>query len=298
MNKKVRIDEDKWFELEQFDTDLQYIVLTGARGCGKTVSIQKEVKKHFNLNEVCLYIRNKHNDVSTARQYFDFLCKENEVITLGSLGASSIVLENRERGDKVLVGYSLFISDYEVFKSSKRKIDYVIYEEFSSFSSSYSVNRIFSLTEIIETISQTRKDFKFYALSNNIFEDDLFDNLLNEEDFIHYQIVKKTNKDNIKNLAIRHYLEGEYLVPDIVINLSEYRCLGYVQIANSKLYIFQDEFSDPEFVVSSSGNGKELKIDTSLTNMLRRASYRSLKERNKCEFLTGLLKFSSSKIRV
>lgn len=300
MKKRVTLEgAESWFEFRKVRDevkDVKFLVFTGARGCGKTVSVHEEIRGHFSKNEIGLYIRNSHRDVATARQYFSFLANGDAKINLGSLGASSVVLEP-DKDSKELVAYTLFIADYEVLKSSKRKIDYIVYEEFSSFSNGSAINRIFALTEIIETISQTNPNFKFYAISNNIFEDDLFDNLLDDSEFMHYQIVKKTVKNGIKNKAIKHYLEGEYLVPDIVINLAHYKCLGYVMIANSKLYIFTWDYGIPKYVISSTGAGIKLDLDTEIINIISTASYRSLKDRNKCEFLVGLVRFSGLKLR-
>lgn len=303
MRKRISLEKtNEYFEFKKIKhevKELRFFVFTGARGCGKTVSVHEEIREHYEKGHIGLYIRNGRNDISSARQYFSFLAnpENSERINLGSLGASTVVLENRDTDEKTLVAYTMFINDYETLKSSKRHVDYVIYEEFSSFSNGSSINRIFALTEIMETISQTVPDFKFYAISNNIFEDDLFDNLLDDCQFMHYQIVKKTVKNGIKNSAIKSYLEGEYLVPDIVINLANYRCLGYVSIANSKLYLFHCDYALPNYVISSRGTGGRIPLDTESINIISHASYRSLKDRNKCEFLVGLVRFSGFKLR-
>lgn len=304
MKKRVELDSNEWFKLkDQKEDGVKFYVMTGARGCGKTVSVHNEIRKLYKEGKTGLYIRNSRHDIATARQYFSFLAEErgeNYIVNLGSLGASTVVMENREnKGDveKDLIAYTLFIADYETLKSAKRKIDYIVYEEFSSFVNGSSINRIFALTEIIETISQTVPNFIFYAISNNIYEDDLFDNLLDEDEFIHCQIIKKTIKNGIKNAAIKHYLEGEYLVPDIVINLARYKCLGFVMIAKSKLYVFNWDLGIPKYVISSTGSGNKLPLDTETINIISQASYRSLKDRNKCEFLVGLVRFSGVKLK-
>lgn len=303
MKKRVELKKDEWFELNKMKIDgIKFYVMTGARGCGKTVSVHDEIRKLHKDGKVGLYIRNSRHDISTARQYFSFLAEEkgcDHIVNLGSLGASTVVLENKEEKETVkdLIAYTLFIADYETLKSAKRQIDYIIYEEFSSFTNGSSINRIFALTEIIETVSQTNPNFVFYAISNNIYEDDLFDNLLDDNEFVHYQIVKKTIKNGIKNVAIKHYLEGEYLVPDIVINLARYKCLGFIAIASSKLYLFNWDLGIPKYVISSTGSGHKLSLDTETINLISQASYRSLKDRNKCEFLVGLVRFSGVKLR-
>lgn len=302
MKKKIELQSNEWFEFDKMRDDysnIRFRVFTGARGCGKTVSAHGEIRERFERGEIGLYIRNSRGDLATARQYFSFLAdaEKGEIINLGSLGAGSVVLENKELNEKRLVAYTLWIADFEMIKSAKRRLDYVVYEEFSTFGNGASINRVFALTEIIETISQTNPDFVFYAISNNIFEDDLFDNLLNDEDFIHFQIIKKAVKNGIKNKTIRGYLEGNYLVPDITINLRDYKCVGYVEIVDTRLYIFYCEWALPQYVLSSTGNGDRIKLDTESIDMINHASYRSLKDRNKCEFLVGLVKFAGHKLR-
>ena len=306
MDIKIHLSTpDDWFKIgeeiekihEQFPS-IKVFVSTGARGCGKTQSTHKEIKKLFDDGQVGLYIRNVKRDVPSARQYFAFLGSDNEtIVTLGSLGASTVVLEDKENEDKTLIAYTLFLGEYEVFKSSKRHVDYIVYEEFSSFTNGASINRVFALTELMESIRQTRPDFTFFALSNNIFKDDLFDHLLDSDQFVHWQITKKTPSSGIKNKAIKSYLEGEYLVPDLVINLSRYRCMGFVTIAATKLYVYEWELGIPKYVLSSSGSGKEMKLDTEIIQIIRQAHYRSLKERNRCEFVVGLVTFADAKLR-
>jgi len=307
MDKKINLkNPDEWFyvenEIEKIRADypdIRTYVLTGARGCGKTQSTHGKIKKLYESGKIALYIRNAKRDIPTARQYFAFLGDGvGRQVTLGSMGASTIVLEDKDNSEKELIGYSLFLGDYEVFKSAKRHVDYIVYEEFSSFTNGSAINRVFALTELRETIRQTCPDFEFFAISNNIFKDDLFDNLLDTDQFIHWQITKKTPSSGIKNLAIKSYLEGEYLVPDIVINLSHYKCMGYVTIANTPLYIFEWEYGIPKYVLSSTGTGDRMKLDTETIQIIRQAHYRSLKDRNKCEFVVGLVTFADAKLRV
>ena len=304
MKVNVDVEKDKWFvykEHRHLAKDMRFIVMTGARGCGKTVSCNGEIRDHFRKKDIGLYVRNSRTELSSARQYFNFLAVEKGEgweIGLGTMGAGSVTLINRETGDCELIAYTLSIIEFEKLKSSKKKLDYVIYEEFSTFSGGQSINRVFALIEIIETISQTNPNFLFYALSNNIFEDDLFDNLLADDEFIHFIITRPTARTNVKNKTIKAYLEGDFLVPDVTINLTHYAPLGYVEVANSRIYIFYDEYSFPQYVISSTGKGSKLRIDTDVLDMVKRASYRSLKDRNKCEFLVGLLRFAGNKLKV
>lgn len=300
MDKVVKLSSSEYFELDKFlKKDIRFYVLTGARGCGKTVSMLNKCKEFFKENKTCLYIRNSKSDLATARQYFSYLADDNHIINLGSLGANTIVLQSTEdKEDKRLIGYTLFINDYETFKSSKRKVDYIIYEEFSSFTSGIIINRVFSLTELMESIRQTNPNFMFFAISNNIFKDTLFDNLLNSEDFIHYQIIKENNKNNFINSAIQRYLNGDYIVPDITINMSKYKCMGFVAVAGIKIFIYKNPNLLPNYVLSIKGTGQSMQLNFDSIAIIKQASYRSLTDRNALEFAVGLICFANKKLKI
>lgn len=296
------LKNDEYFTIDYLKSYLKeykvrFIAITGARGCGKTYSFLEYVRDFFENDKKALYIRNSRKGIASARQYFSVLEHGDWVVTLGSLGASTIVLENKDSGDKILIGYTLWICDYEEFKSSKKKINYVIYEEFSTFSGGTGMNRILALTELFETISQTDPNFYFFAIANNLFYDDLLENLLDSEMFLHIQLTKDVVKNGVKNSAIKAYLQGEYLLPELSINLKNHECLGYIDVANTKVYIFESEFHLPKYVISSTGSGGKLHIDTSITDMIRMANYKNMKERNKCEFVVGILLQASHLLR-
>lgn len=293
------LDDNEYFDIETEMREYicRFFAMTGARGCGKTYSFQKKSAKLFEMDWKCLYIRNSRNTIATARQYFSFLEKGDWFINLGSMGASTIVLENKVTGDKILVGYTLWICEYEMLKSSKRQLDYIVYEEFSTFSGGTSINRILALTEIFETISQTNPNFLFFAISNNLYYDDLLENLLDNDMFVHFQITKNVIKNGVKNSAIRAYLQGEYLLPEIVINLKNHKCIGHIEVAETKVYIFESEYYVPKYVLSSTGSGDKMKLDTETIDIIRMSTYKSMRERNKCEFVVGLLLTAGNKLR-
>lgn len=302
MVKNIKLSHDEYFNLQDYlDKNVKVYVMTGARGCGKTFSTSQIIKKMFKNGKCGLYIRNSRSELSTARQYFSFLVedKENERINLGSLGASTIVLEEKdERGrweNKTLVGYTLCLSDYEMLKSSKRIIDYIVYEEYSSLASR-GVNRMFGMTEILESVRQTNDNYLLFAISNNLYKDSFFNHLLNEDDFIHFEIVKETENKKISNKLIKSYLEGGYLIPELSISLKGYECLGYIELMEQKIYIFKNDFTYPQIVLSSKGTGRKLKINGEIISLLSSAFYKNLDERNEIEFLIGLLLFAKNKL--
>lgn len=299
MIKNIDLTEDRFFlPKDFFNEKIRFYALTGGRGCGKTESVRTLSRKFFNENKKVLFIRNSPHQLSNARQYFSFLCSENEEIQLGSMGASSIVLFDSDTKEKSLIGYTLYLGDYDSFKSSKKEVDYIIYEEFSTFDRVFSFNRIFSLVEIFETIAQHNRNFYFFAISNNLFNDDLLENIFPEDEFIHFFITKKNNKNAFSNNTIKKYLNGEILVPEMEINLSEYNCIGFLDIAETKVYIFRNVKMYPSTILSSKGTGKEIGLNYSLVSILKSAVYKSLKDRNFLEFAVGLVTFAQGKLKI
>lgn len=299
MIRNVNLSEEQYFLPKYFFNEkIRFYALTGGRGCGKTESVRKLSQKFFNQNKKVLFIRNSPHQLSSARQYFSFLCSDNEEIQLGSMGASSIVLFDSDTKEKSLIGYTLYLGDYDSFKSSKKEVDYIIYEEFSTFDRVFSFNRIFSLVEIFETIAQYNRNFYFFAISNNLFNDDLLENIFPENEFIHFFITKKNNKNAFSNNTIKKYLNGEILVPEMEMNLSEYNCIGFLDIAETKVYIFRNVKMYPSTILSSKGTGKEVGLNYSLVSILKSAVYKSLKDRNFLEFAVGLVTFAQGKLKI
>lgn len=299
MIRNVNLSEEQYFlPKDFFNEKIRFYALTGGRGCGKTESVRKLSQKFFNENKKVLFIRNSPHQLSSARQYFSFLCSDNKEIQLGSMGASSIVLFDSDTKEKSLIGYTLYLGDYDSFKSSKKEVDYIIYEEFSTFDRVFSFNRIFSLVEIFETIAQHNRNFYFFAISNNLFNDDLLENIFPENEFVHFFITKKNNKNAFSNNTIKNYLNGEILVPEMEMNLSEYNCIGFLDIAETKVYIFRNVKMYPSTILSSKGTGKEVGLNYSLVSILKSAVYKSLKDKNFLEFAVGLVTFAQGKLKI
>lgn len=290
MEKVIDLKFDEWFNIEnQLQDDLQFYAITGGRGCGKTFSILQYVKKEIAKGKKVLYLRNSKKDIGTATSYFQTICSDTQVIKLGRQGASSICItdiEDKEYNE--LIGYTLALSDYESFKSSKRLVDIIIYEEFSSFRGE-NINRVFALVELLETIRQTQPNYLFLAVSNNLYKDDLLDNILDEKDFLHIQVTKELSATTFKNKTINAYLQGAYLMDDFNLNLSDYKCIGFIVSIETKIYLYYNEYKYPMTILSTAGTGKQIKIDMDIIKMLCSAVYRSLSDRNKLEFNVGLL---------
>ncbi len=81
------------------------------------------------------------------------------------------------------------------------------------------------LVELLETIRQTQPNYLFLAVSNNLYKDDLLDNILDEKDFCVFKLPKELGTTTFKNKTINAYLQV-HLMDDFSLNLSEYKCLG------------------------------------------------------------------------
>lgn len=290
MDKTINLKSNEWFNINHEKVDnIRFYAITGGRGCGKTYSVLNMIKQKINEGKTVLYIRNSKKDIGTATSYFQTICEDNYTIKLGRMGASSIcMINNDDKDDITLIGYTLALCDYETFKSSKRLVDIVIYEEFSSFTGE-NINRVFSLVEIFETIRQTNPNFELYAISNNLYKDDLLDNIMNSKDFLHIQIIKELSDRTFNNNTINAYLQGAYLMEDFNLNLSHYKCLGYIKSVEDKIYLYYNELKYPMTILSTKGTGNQINIDMDVIKLLRTAVYRNLHERNKLEFSVGLL---------
>lgn len=157
---------------------------------------------------------------------------------------------------------------------------------------------MFGLTEILESVRQNNPNYYLFAISNNLYKDTLFNYLLNASDFLEIEIKKDTPNKKISNNIINSYLSGDYLVPNLYINLKYYDCLGYIEINNFKVYIFKNSLKFPSIVLSSKGTGKKIPLSAEIVDTLQMGYYKNLDERNKIEFIVGLLLYAKKKLYV
>lgn len=297
MLKNIHLKDNEYFSVQDYIKlylNTNIFVLCGARGCGKTYSVCEEVKKMFSLGKVGLYIRNSRQACSSARSYFSFLSDENSQIKLGRLGAGSVTLSTKDTD--ILIAYTLYLGDQETFKSSRKKIDYIIYEEFSTFGNER-LNRAFNLIELLESIRQSSPNYKMFAIANNLFEDDLFSVNFTEDSFLQIQIHKKAQLDNVKNKAVQNYLSGDILVPQISYNLTNYQCVGYVEVTSTKIFLYDGgENLLNRWVLSTKGIQTALRLDSTTARIIVSAVYKNVHDRNRLEFVVGLVEFSYKRL--
>lgn len=297
MLKNITLSKDEFFTYEMlrdYESKGNYTVvaLTGARGAGKTESLRTMIKKRFENGEIALFLRNNANDLPSARQYFSILseiCGEDYFIGLGQLGAGSICL-CCQKEEPILIGYSLAIGNYDRFKSSKKKVDYVIYEEFTNLNQSHGLNRAFGFVEILETVRQTCPNVTVYACANNLVRDTLFEWLFDSKDILEIAITKpeRKSKSHYKSKTIETYLQGGILVDSPEFSLKDYQCRGFIKLGTDKIFLYENPMLYPQYIISTKGTQKEIKKDISLVNILKLAVYQNLETRNMLEFPIGL----------
>ena len=253
------------------------------------------IQKRFQKGEVGLYLRNDKLALSTARTYFSVLADDHHTIELGRppFGAGSVALfpdKTLKDEEPRLIGYTLALSDYDRFKSSKKIVQYAIYEEFTNLNTLVQINRAFSFVEILETARQGYPNITVYACANNLVKDTLFEWLFNDNDYLEIAITKPVRKakSHYRSSSIESYLTGGVLVDTPVFDISSYSCEGYYQLSNEKVYIYTNRLRIPSFIISDKGNQKKLTLNANAIMLLKSASYKSLDVRNRLEFAVGL----------
>lgn len=300
MRKEIALKDNEYFTYDDLclyekKGDFTVIALTGARGAGKTESLRKMIQHRFQKGEVGLYLRNDKLALSTARTYFSVLADDHHNIELGRppFGAGSVALfpdKTLKDEEPRLIAYTLALSDYDRFKSSKKKVQYVIYEEFTNLNSLVQINRAFSFVEILETARQGYPNISVYACANNLVRDTLFEWLFDEKDYLELAITKSVRKAKslYRSPAIENYLNGGVLVDTPVLDISSYQCNGYYQLGTEKVYLYTNKLRLPIYVLSDKGNQKKLTLNANAIRVLKMAAYKSLDVRNKLEFSVGL----------
>lgn len=300
MRKEITLKDDQYFTYDDLclyekKGDFTVIALTGARGAGKTESLRKMIQKRFQKGEVGLYLRNDKLALSTARTYFSVLADDHHTIELGRppFGAGSVALfpdKTLKDEEPRLIGYTLALSDYDRFKSSKKIVQYAIYEEFTNLNTLVQINRAFSFVEILETARQGCPNITVYACANNLVKDTLFEWLFKDEDYLEIAISKTSRKakSHYRSSSIESYLTGGVLVDTPVFDISSYSCDGYYQLSNEKVYIYTNKLRIPSVIISDKGNQKNLTLNANAIRVLKSATYKSLDVRNRLEFAVGL----------
>jgi len=307
MKRKVRLNTNEYFSFQTYVDkfpNIHNFVLTGARGCGKTYSVMQYIQNLTSQGGTVLYLRNNSRTLSTAKTYFTPLCIEGEEeISLGTMGAGSIVKkqfdpETHKLINKTVIGYRMAVGEYDSFKSSGKKVDFIVYEEFTSFDNIPGFNRVFSITEILESARQKNPDVYFCAIANNFTNDDVFAYIFDESKYLHVDITKPRGDYFTSNNEIQSYLDGEMLITTPVYQLSNYSCLGYLEINKTKIYLFENELKIPRVILAAKGTGKRLENNSEIANLALRGYYRSTQDRNKLEFAMGIVQRSNSSLRV
>lgn len=300
MRKEITLKDDQYFTYDDLclyekKGDFTVIALTGARGAGKTESLRVMIQKRFQKGEVGLYLRNDKLALSTARTYFSVLADEHHTIELGRppFGAGSIALfpdKTLKDEEPRLIGYTLALSDYDRFKSSKKIVQYAIYEEFTNLNKLVQINRAFSFVEILETARQGYPNITVYACANNLVKDTLFEWLFDDKDYLEIAITKPVRKakSHYRSSSIESYLTGGVLVDTPVFDISSYSCNGYYQLSNEKVYIYTNKLRIPSVIISDKGNQKKLTLNANAIRVIKSATYKSLDVRNRLEFAVGL----------
>lgn len=301
MRNEIKLSKTEYFTLEKLDSmtkdisGLRAVALTGGRSIGKTETLRKLIKREHRKGHVGLYLRNSRDALSSSKQYFSVLINdaETEEIQLGKNGAGSISLCTIPKSPEYppeLLGYTLSLSDYESFKSSKRTIDYIIYEEFSTFRAQRGFNRLFALCEVYETCRQNNPELMLYAVANNLFQDDILEHVFDDKSLLSISITKPITAANqfyAKNLL--GYLAGDGVCGALSLSLTGYQCKGYLSAMGCKVHLFASDYCYPPVILSDRGTGEELPMSPDNLRALQCGVYRSLSARNNLELAVGVI---------
>lgn len=176
MDKKITFKielDDKHFDVNKLLSyqDINFFIVKGGRGIGKTTKILGHFIKQFNKNEEeFAYLRRYETELTKSKKVFDRIC--NDITTTG-LGKGAFTYNF----GKKRVGYGFCLNKQQAFKSGvdTSKVKYLLFDEaflLKGGNYHYLKNEVEQLFELISTIFRERKDYKVFIIGNNM---DIFD---------------------------------------------------------------------------------------------------------------------------
>lgn len=263
--KTIKLNEKEYTNFTNEFIEHDVVILTGARGSGKSYPTAKYIKKMLieDTESKFIYMRIRNEELSTFLSWCDDL-DLNEI----SNNSFSVTLKrgNPTRGDILLLGYNengdeifsriigkcVSLESAHTFKSGKYdEFKALVFEEYTHITMN-PVNEkryVFNFLENVVSIFRER-DKKIFLLCNNLKNIPLLDRSIDEltgdifKNPIKIKIFRKSKNKTTNNFL--SYLNGElYDDEKFSINMSEFRII-YVNkdytiynhlIYNKKYYI-------------------------------------------------------------
>lgn len=148
--------------------DINFFLLTGDRGLGKTTSIMCWCTKRFiTLQEEFVYIRRYKDEVSASKNLLDNIASGVTIKGTGVEGTH--IYENNGKR----LGYAVAITVQHKVKSGFdfSKVKNIVFDEAfikQSLTKRYLKDEVIEFLELISTIVRTRKDYRVFIIGNNL----------------------------------------------------------------------------------------------------------------------------------
>lgn len=148
--------------------DINFFLLTGERGLGKTTSLMTWfIKQNIAKEEEFVYIRRYKDEVAAAKNLLDIIVSGVNIKGTGVEG-THVYEQNGKR-----IGYAVALTVQHKVKSGFdfSKVKNIIFDEAfikQSLTKRYLKDEVIEFLELISTIVRTRKDYRVFIVGNNL----------------------------------------------------------------------------------------------------------------------------------
>lgn len=274
--KTVKLEKGQYHNFDKEMADHDVIIMTGARGAGKSYPTAKEVSRMLENDLDARFIYMRINDEELAT--FITWCEDMNLEKLSGGVSYRLTRGRPTKGDICLIGYDengmiisnriigkcVSLESSHIFKSGKyTDVCAIVFEEYAHLKMNADNEKryVFNFLENVVSIFRDRPK-KIFLLCNSLRSipllDQAIDSLTGElfSNPLKIKIFRKAGEDGNAN-SFMAYLNGElYTDDDFVVNIDEFR-MAY---ANNKFVIMQNIIYPRKFYIRKNHNGSEGKI--------------------------------------
>lgn len=272
--KTVKLNRGEYTNFEQEFNDHDILILTGARGSGKSYPAAKHIKRLLMEDEKCKFIYMRISDKELAT--FLSWCNDLDLKEIAE-NADNVKLQRGKptRGDLTLTGYDeeglqtyervigkcVSLESSHTFKSGKYdEFVAIVFEEYTHLKMNPTNEKtyVFNFLENVVSIFRDRPK-RIYLMCNNLKNIPLLDRAIDEltgELFINPLKVKIFRKGiGAKTNSFMAYLNGElYEDDDFAINIDEF----FIIYTNKHFIIKQHKIYPRKHYITANKEGSKI----------------------------------------
>lgn len=273
LTKTIRLKQDEYTNLDTELDNHDLVILTGARGSGKSYPVAKKISSYLEQNEDAkfIYMRIMNGELATFAGWCSDLnlekitgCPVNK-LTRGQPTKGDIMIhgytETGELEVQRVIGKCVSLESSHLFKSGKYD-DFVavVFEEYTHrvMGANHEKQYVFNFLENIQSIFRNRP-LKVFCIGNSLKTIPLLDTSIDELTGIIFKNplkikIFRQGSNSTKNNFLA-YLNGEQYDDDTFkVRIEEFRII----YTNERYIIWQHKIYDEKYYIQRNPNRKRI----------------------------------------